>query len=316
MFGLRETATEEHRMAQRMRVEERARHFCLYREGHAIRYGLPVQVNKGCLPGAYTKGVSQAGFEVAGIDISPKCEDYVREFRPSNSCTRVTYTLGDAMDDDIVALALSKHPGLRHTSTFTAFKCQPFTTVMNLGVHENQGADPTGRILNSALGVDRRAFRMHGITWMNESVVGSISKVDPSFKHVLINGFLTGESSMDRHVIYYEDGCAPLLDDELLEHAAWIANHSCGGLLRPFQHLGPDNVPIFMGERDPSDPSKWVRYVKEGGGVVHRRPWRMGLLQGFGMGHFWQHAAGRHAHRLVRGYGQFCKSHTRCATAT
>ena len=42
----------------------------------------------------------------------------------------------------------------------------------------------------------------------------------------------------------------------------------------PFQHLGgPDNVPIFMGERDPSDPSKWVRYVKEGGGVVHRRPW-------------------------------------------
>ena len=52
MFGLRETATEEHRLAQRARVEERVLHFCLYCEGFALRYGPPVQLHRAFL--AYT----------------------------------------------------------------------------------------------------------------------------------------------------------------------------------------------------------------------------------------------------------------------
>ena len=271
MFGLRETATEAHRLAQRARIEERARHFCLYREGFALRYGPPVQLHKGCLPGAFTKGVSQAGLEVAGIDISSKSADFCREFRAANASTRVTFTLGDGLDDRVVDVALSKHPGLQHTGTFAAYACQPHTSVNQL--RAGQWSEASGRTLNSALGVERRAYRLSGIPWMNESVVGSISSVSSSIKHVLITGFLTGEQSVDKHVIYYEDRCPPLLDEELLDHASWIANHSCGGMLRPFQHLGPDGVPTYMGERDPSDPSKYVHYVKPGGGWVNRRPW-------------------------------------------
>ena len=271
MFSLRETATDAHRSAQQVRVEERVLYFCLYCEGFALKYGPPVQLHKGCLPGAFTKGVSQAGLEVAGIDISSKSADFCREFRPGNSRTRVTFTLGDGLDDRVVELALSKHPGLVHTGTFVAFACQPHTSVRQLVAE--QGLDASERVLNSALGVDRRAYRLHGIPWMNESVGGSVASVHPSVKRVLINGFLTGEQSVDKHVIYYEDLCPPLLDEELLEHAAWIANHSCGGMLRPFQHLGPDGVPTYMGERDPSDPSKYVHYVKPGGGWVNRRPW-------------------------------------------
>ena len=271
MFGLRETATQQHRIDQQARIEERALYFGLYRLGYALKYGNPVQVHKGCLPGGFTKGASTAGFEVAGIDISAKSEDFCREFRPSKSSTRVTFTLGDALDDSVVAMALQKHPGLQHTSTFSAYNCQPHSSVNQL--RKEQGADSTGRILNTALGVDRRAYHRHGITWFQESVVGSVSDVDPQFKYVIITGFLTGESSIDKHAIYYEDGCEPLLDKELLEHAAWLSNHSCGGMLRPFQHLGPDGVPTFMGERDPSDPSRWVHYVKKSGGWVNRRPW-------------------------------------------
>ena len=271
MFGLEETATQEHRSAQQKRVEERAAHFSLYVSAHTRRYGPPVQVNKGCLPGAFVKGASQAGLEVAGIDLSGKSTDYEREFHHSRSDTRVTFTLGDALDDSSVAQALDKHPGLIHTSTFAAFHCQPHCSVNHL--RPEQGLDASGRILNTALGVDRRAYRMHGITWFNESVVGSIANVSEQYKHIIITGFLTGESSVDRHAIYYEDTCPPLIDDELREGASWIASHSCGGSFRPFQHLGPDNVPVFMGERDPSDPSKWVRYMKKGGGWVNRRPW-------------------------------------------
>ena len=271
LFGLRDSLTQAHRLAQQARIEERALHFCLYREGYALKYGPPVQVNKGCLPGAFTKGVSQAGFEVAGIDISPKSEDFVREFRPSNSATRVTFTLGDALDEAVVTLALSKHPGLRHTSTFSAFNCQPHTSVNHM--RPGQGLDSTGRILNSALAIDRRAYVRRGVPWFNESVVGSTSSVSDQYSHVIVTGFLTGEASVDIHVIYHEDNCPPLIDDELLEHSKWMAAHACGGMLRPFQHLGPDNVPVYMGERDPSDPSRWVHYVKPGGGWVNRRPW-------------------------------------------
>ena len=188
MFGLRETATEAHRLAQRARIEERARHFCLYRDGFALRYGPPVQLHKGCLPGAFTKGVSQAGLEVAGIDISSKSADFCREFRAANSSTRVTFTLGDGLDDRVVDVALSKHPGLQHTGTFAAYACQPHTSVNQL--RAGQWSEASGRTLNSALGVERRAYRLSGIPWMNESVVGSISSVSSSIKHVLITGFL------------------------------------------------------------------------------------------------------------------------------
>ena len=268
LFGLSERPTPAHYDVIHLLVERSALHFGVYTQGFTQRFGPPLQVHKGCLPGGLTRGTYQEGFEVAGIDISPKSVDYERFFR--NVQPRVTFTLGNGMDPLVEELARRQHHGRRHTSTFTSYNCGPHTSLNAL--RETQGLDNSRRVLGSALGVEHQAFLRYGTAWFHESVVASVADV-MGYEYTIVTGFMTGEKSADRHVIFHEKCCPPLVDSLIREKANWIMSHTCGGGLRPFQHLGPDNVPVFLGERDPADPTKWVRYMKPGGGWVHRKPW-------------------------------------------
>ena len=264
-WSMTERASDEHYHAQHARVELRASLFGIYTAAHTLRFGPPVQVHKGCLPGALTKGVSDEGFTVAGIDVSIKGRDFMRQFRHSNP--PVTLTIGNGLDDTVIRAALAKHFGHVWTSTFTSFSCGPHTLIPTVG----HSTDVSQRTLSTSIGVDRLAYAQHGVAWFNESVIGSLRSVS-GVPYTLITGFVTGERSPDPHVIYHEKDCPPLIDEELLYWASWISTHTCPGGKRPFQHLGPDWIPVFTGERDPRDPSKWVRYVKPGGGWVSRHP--------------------------------------------
>ena len=218
------------------------------------------------MPGGLTVGVHEAGIEVAGIDLDMNAGDFIRRFKG----TRVTLTTGNGLESADVTKALSLHRGCTHTSTFTTYNCAPFTSLAHF--REGQASDGSQRTISSAVGMEHQLYRDRDVAWFHESVVNSLSKME-GITGTFVSGFTTGEKTADRHIIYHEDDCPPLIDPELTHWATWLGQHTCSGGLRPIQHLGPDGVPIFLGERDPDDPSKWLRYIKPGGGWVSRRPW-------------------------------------------
>jgi hypothetical protein len=106
--------------------------------------------------------------------------------------------------------------------------------------------------------MDLRDFQETGAIPYAESVVGSIAAMR-GFPHMLLTARHTGERSEDKHAIYHMEQFKPLVDRELEAHARFISQRSCGGRLRPVQHLGLDYVPVIKGVRSKEDATKWIK---------------------------------------------------------
>ena len=106
--------------------------------------------------------------------------------------------------------------------------------------------------------MDVRDFEETCAIPLAESVVGSIPAMR-GFSHTLVSARHTGERSEDKHAIYHLPQFPPLIDPELAAHARSISQRSCGGRLRPVQHLGLDHIPVIKGVRSKEDPTKWLR---------------------------------------------------------
>ena len=253
-FGIAERATPEQRRAQRAKAHSHIDHWRLYVRGHEAKYGTgsALVIFGGVLPGGHLVGAHVCGISTAGIDIDGRRYDFNKAFE--GRFPPVTFTQGSALIPEIRDAARATVPWARLMGYFGSLLCGPQTSLANIG--SRQG-DPTQQTMTADLAQSERDFIAKGIAYAGENVPGSL-RLMRDHPHVLVDGFHTGEHNADRHVIYH-NAAAPIMIDESLDSiATYLRSHSCGGDLRPIQHLGPDDVPVFLGRRDPSNPSRMV----------------------------------------------------------
>ena len=211
-------------------------------------------LQNGGLPGGFGVGTQRAGIAVAILDTDARSREATHYFRGASP--PVTVTLGDALSVGDRRRALDTQRTLVHVATMSTLSCVPHTTIRHLG--KEQSTERSLQTLSACHAMDVRDFEDTGAIPFAESVVGSIPAMR-GFSHTLVSARHTGERSEDKHAIYHLPQFRPLIDRELAAHARSISQRSCGGRLRPVQHLGLDYIPVIKGVRSKEDPTKWLR---------------------------------------------------------
>jgi len=244
---------QEH-IAQQERHELRVSHYKCYSDGFTLRLGRPLILQLGGLPGSTAVGAQRVGIESAILDVDPNSRDAINYFRDRSPL--VSVTLGDALNPADRVRALLHHSGRRLVAILSTMSCGPQTSLNNL--RATQGTAREVKILSASHSYDLREFELHGIIPWAESVSHSTRNMG-SFPYTTVSARYTGELTEDVHAIYHPEHCPPLFDNEVIEHARSISQRSCSGAKRSFQHLGLDGVPVFLGERDSNDSTRWIR---------------------------------------------------------